>query len=171
MQHSLTNQEKVAAIRVLNLRDDLPIEDPDKVLYNGAQFEASQINDKLFLITKPQFTHPLSAYPQEAQEVLIAQYAAELTEANHPRACFTGYKGSHSAITIHTKEVNLQGYWIIVQRTVFLHRAEPITSVDIIAPSTIRAPPDYPDPTDFRNTFRAPDGIYYTWPADLRPPR
>jgi hypothetical protein len=171
MQHNLTNQEKVTYIRALNLRDGLPEENPETTFYNGAQFEASQIDDRLFLVTQYRFTHPLSDYPEEEQIALVAQYAADLAEANHPRACFIGYKGNHPAITIHTKEVNLQRYWILVQRTVFLHRAEPVISCDIIAPSTVTAPPNYPVSPDYRNTFRAPDNIYYTQPPDLRPPR
>jgi hypothetical protein len=171
MQHNLTNQEKVAHIRALNLHDGLPVENPDTTLCNGAQFEATQIDDPLFLVTQCRFTHPLSDYPEREQIALVAQHAADLFEVNHPRACFIGHKGSHPAITIHTEEVNLQRCWILVQRTVFLHRAEPVTSCDIIAPSTVNAPPNYPASPDCRNTFRAPDGVHYAQPPDLCPPR
>jgi hypothetical protein len=121
MQHNLTNQEKVTHIRALNLRDGLPEENPDTILHNGAQFEASQIDDRPFLVAQCRFTHPLSDHPEEEQIALVAQCAADLCEANHPRVCFIGRKGSHPAIIIHTKEVSLQRHWILVQRVVFLH--------------------------------------------------
>ena len=46
MNHNLTNEQKVAAIRDFNRRQGLPIENPNKVLFNGAIFEESQLDFK-----------------------------------------------------------------------------------------------------------------------------
>jgi hypothetical protein len=168
---NLTNQQKVTAIRDFNLREGIPTEDPDAVLYNGALFEAPQLNQKLFLVAAYEgFNHPLSEYPQDEQYKLITEYSALLASVNRPRACFIGVPGrdpGNLKVTIHTEEVNLQGYWVTVQRTVFLHEPEPIVSIDVIAPSTVRAPPDYPASADHYNTFKAPADIIYEQPADL----
>jgi hypothetical protein len=59
MGHELTNQEKVACTRDLNLREGLPDETPDKDLCNGAQFEAPQIDHRLFLVAKQRFVRPI----------------------------------------------------------------------------------------------------------------
>jgi hypothetical protein len=166
---SLSVQEKIARIRDFNQRLGLPIENPNNVLYNGALFDATHLNHNLFLVVHPNFEHPLSAYPQEVQIARITQYAFQLAEQNTPRACFIGInkEPGNLWVTIHTKEVNRHRYWTFVQRTVFLHREEPITSIDIISPSNTLAPPDYPASPDYNNTFRAPADIDYECYADL----
>ena len=130
----------------------------------------SILTSSWFLLTKSLPTL-LSEYPQDVQYVLITEYSALLASVNHPCACFIGVPGQEPGnltVTIHTIEVNLQGYWVLVQRTVFLHQAEPIISIDTIAPSTVPAPPDYPASPDYHNTFKAPDDIVFDQPADLR---
>ena len=166
----LTNQEKTASIREFNQRLGLPIQKPNTVLYNGALFDATHLNPNLFLVVHPNFEHPLSDYPQEVQIARITQYAFQLAEQNAPRACFIGTnkEPGNLWVSITTKEVNRHRYWTIVQRTVFLHREEPIVSIDVIAPSDTLAPPDYPTSPDYNITFRAPADIYYTRYADLR---
>jgi len=161
MNHNLTNEQKVAAIRDFNRRQGLPIEDPNKVLFNGAIFEESQLDFNLFLIPHYEFKHPLSSYPQVKQYELLTQYGRTLADVNDPYACFIGVPGrepGNLSVTIDTKEVNLKGYWILVQRTVFLHQADPIVSIDIIATSNVLAIPGCPCP---------PDDIFYIRPADL----
>jgi hypothetical protein len=161
MHHHLTSQEKVAAIRDFNARQRLPTENINKVLYNGAFFEAPQLNQELFFLPSCNFPRPLSQYPQDEQYVILTKYGATLARVNRPRACFIGVPGQETGnltVTIHTEEVNLQGYWTLVQRTVFLHQAAPIVSIDIIAPSTVLASPD---------CLRAPEGTEFIRPADL----
>ena len=169
----LTNPEKVALIRDFNLGQGLPEENIDKVLFNGAIFEGPPlINFEIFVFPAYEFTHPLSAYTLDEQAVHITRYGATLSRVNHPCASFIGinYKTPSNlsippSVTIHTNEINLQGYWTLIQRTVFLHQPEPTISLDIIAPSDVVAPLD-PD-----HSIRAPDDIFYTQPADLWTPR
>ena len=167
----VSNPKKVAAIRAFNLSQGFPIEDPVKVLFNGAIFEAPQLNPKLFLVVSYNFNHPLSAYPPDVQTARIRQYAQHLAENNQPWVSFIGINQANLAVAITTNEVNRHGYWVQVDRTVFLHKAEPVVSIDIIATSTTPAPPDYPASPDYKNTFCAPDNIWYIRLADLRPPQ
>jgi hypothetical protein len=169
MYNSLTNQQKVAAIRDFNQRQGLPVENPANVLFNGALFEAPELNQDLFLFPFYEFEQPLSAYSREKQVFLLTKYGATLARFNRPRAVFIGVPGrepGNLSVTIHTIEVNLKGYWTQVQRTVFLHQATrdnpPKVSLDIIATSIVPAPPDH------NNCLRAPDDIWYIRPADLR---
>ena len=164
--NNLTIEEKVAAIRKYNLEQDLPKENPDLTLYNGSLFDAhTYINFKIFLVCAYEFTHPLSAYPQDEQYEHLARYAATLCRVNEPRASFSGIPGKTPGlltVSITTHEISVQGFWIEIHRTIFLHQEEPIVSIDTIAPSTVLASPD-PD-----NCLCPPSGIYYDLPLDLR---
>jgi hypothetical protein len=164
--NNLTTKEKVAAIRKYNLELDLPEENPAFTLYNGALFIAEQVIDyKIFHVCKPEFTHPLSAYPQNEQYSHLAKYAGTLSRVNAPQACFVGIPGSTPGlltVSITTREISKQRFWQEVHRTIFLHQEEPIVSIDIIAESTVLAAPD-PD-----NSLVAPLGIFYNLPLDIR---
>ena len=161
------SQQRVIAIRNFNLQLDLPTEDPNRVLYNGALFEAQQLDFNLFLLPKyvTLFTHPLSDYPQDEQHELLTLYGATLARVNHPRAYFIGVPGKIPGlltVTLHTHKINVQGYWTFVQRTFHLHTPGPIVTYNIIDSSTVLAAPD-PD-----ISLCAPEDIVYTIPAHLQ---
>ena len=102
----------------------------------------------------PDTLHPsiVRLHPQDEQYVLLIRYGATLARVNHPRAFFIGVPGKTPGlltVTLHTYEINLQGYWTFVQRTVHLHASELIITYNIIGPSTVFAARD-PD-----NSLRA----------------
>jgi hypothetical protein len=166
--NNLTSEEKVVIIRKYNKEQDLPKENPALTLYNGSLLDAHYyINFKVFLICAYEFTHPLSAYPQNEQYEHLAKYAGTLSRINEPRVSFAGISGKTPGlltVSIVTHEISLQGYWIEIHRTVHLHQAEPFVSIDIIGDSNVVASPD-PD-----NCLCPPRGIYYHLPLDLRDP-
>jgi hypothetical protein len=162
---NLTIEQKVAAIRKYNLELDLPDENPALTLYNGAIHQDSKINHQIFAFCKPDYTHPLSAYPQDEQYAHLTRYAANLARLNVPQACFVGVPGKTPgllAVGLTSHEISAQGFWIEVHRTIFLHREVPLVSLDIIAESTVLAPAD-PD-----NSLVPPHGIFYDLPLDIR---
>ena len=121
----------------------------------------------------PDTLHPsiVRLHPQDEQYVLLIRYGATLARVNHPRAFFIGVPGKTPGlltVTLHTYEINLQGYWTFVQRTVHLHASEPIDSYDIIGPSALSLllrTLGAPDPD---NSLCAPDDFHFNIPADLR---
>ena len=164
---NLSNQQKVAAIRGFNRRQDLPVE--HEVLYNGALYDATKLNYNIFLHVKPDFPQPLSSHSPEKQQAILSRYARLLVDENAPRVSFINLAGRDlDHISIHTQEVNLEGYWTLIHRSVFLHRLDLIVSIDLVATSNVRAPSDYPDPADFRDLHRAPPDIDYVRPDDIR---
>jgi hypothetical protein len=159
--------QKVAAIRYINVQQRLPEERPERVLFNGAFFEGDSLQQDLFTLPDYQhFEHPLADHPECNRAFLLKQYGIFLCEINKPRATFLGTPGhepGNLSIVVETKEVNLAGYWTHVSRTIFLDEPRPRYSLDIVSPSTVLAPPDH------NNQLRAPDGIIYNRPGDLRP--
>lgn len=152
---NLTEEEKIGHIHAFNLRQELPRQASDEILYNRAFFDNPIIVEELFGWPAYHFTHPLSDYPQTTQHRLLTEYAVQLARINSPRTSSVQVEDRKQFICIITHEVNQNGYWTLVQRTVFLHKPLPCSSTDIIAPSNVAAP------TGHNNRIKAPDGIDY----------
>jgi hypothetical protein len=183
LQSSLPNQFKLAVVRTYNTANDFQealLDDgfPDltKVLYNGAIPYIESINQDLFELPEyaqirvPRyesisFSHPLSAYTPEDQATFVRIYKELLVFVNRPRVIAICDGHERHTFKVETREVSADGYWITVCRTVFLNRPVPRFSVDLYAPSSVRAPRDHND------LLVAPIGTLYSWPFPLRIPR
>ncbi len=165
----MSNEAKLTSIRALNIRQELPLQAPDDTIFNGAFFDKNTLAEDLFIVPLyNNFTHPLSDYPQEQQYEIIREYGVLIAEANWPRTIYVGVEDiepNAPFFPIGTHEVNKNGYWTLVQRTVFLFRELPFFTTDFVAPSTVPAPIDHAE-----NLQQAPSGIDYLRPADLGPP-
>jgi hypothetical protein len=156
--NDFTEEEGLEHIRNYNLTLGLPPQEPGEVLYNRALFETPTLQDNLFLAPLYNFTHPLSDYPEDEQYRLLNEYARNLGRINHPRTFTLQIEDRKRFIRIVTHEINKDGYWTFVQRTVFLHDPLPCYSTDIIVCSIVGAP------TGHNNRIRAPTGINYPHP-------
>ena len=90
-----------------------------------------------------------------------------MAQVNLPQTYYVGLEDLQPGklyITLGTHEVNRDGNWTLVQRTVFLFREKPFYTTDIVAPSSVTAPSGH------GNRLTAPAGIEYQRPADIGAP-
>jgi hypothetical protein len=159
----MMNEQRLAAIRRLNLQQGLPLQAADDTIFNGALFDIATLQPGTIL-PPYHFTHPLSDY--SAPDILdfIRGYGIETGRCNSPQTYSVGVLDiqgpQNQFITLITREINRDGFWCLVQRTIFLHKPEPFATVDFIAPSTVSAVLNAP----------APSETWFRRPADLGPP-
>ena len=158
----MNNEFRLASIRRLNLLQGLPPQEADATLFNGALFEVATLES--IRLPPYNFIHPLSDYTQPEILAFIQAYGILAGQLNSPNTYSVGVLDiphtNNQYVTITTREVNRAGFWCLVQRSIFLHRPEPLTSVDFIAPSNVAAAPNVPAPAD----------AWYHRPADLGQP-
>ena len=152
--------EKLTHIRALNQTLGLPHQENKACIFNGGFFDIPTLVDDPIVMPPYPFQHPLSAYPQAEQSVLIHQYGVLLGIANGLKTVSVGAldpRPSDLFVTLDTREVNRAGCWTLVQRTVFLFNPLPFYTTDFVAASHLLAKPGEvrpPADTDFR---RLPD--------------
>ena len=149
----MNNENRLATIRRLNHVLGLPPQAHDSTIFNGAFFDRATLED--IRLPPYNFEHPLSDYPPAEIITHIQEHGVLAGRMNSPKTYSVGVLDiqdpNNQFTTILTREVNRDGYWCLVQRSIFLHRQEPVATVDFIAPSTtlaIRGTPVPPD-TDF----------------------
>ena len=158
----MNNEERLATIRGLNLGQELPFQERDSTIFNGALFDVATLHS-IRLPPYP-FTHPLSNYPTEEILNLIRQYGILAGQLNLPKTYSVGVLGipdnNNQFVKIITREVNHAGFWCLVQRSIFLHKPLPFCTFNFIAPSSVSATGDTP----------APSETWYRRPADIGEP-
>lgn len=153
---------RLTTIRLLNYRQHLASQAPDDTIFNGAMFEAATIGR--IVVPAYGFEHPLSSYPTSERARHLKEYGIETATQNQPIVFSIGCLAKEDCelnITVMTREVNNDGYWCLVQRTIHMHRSVPLVSTDMIAPSWVLA-------TD--NEIAPTDTAIYRRPADVGPP-
>jgi hypothetical protein len=82
----MSNETKLASMRALNIRQGLPLQEPDDTIWNGAFFGNTNLVQDLFIVPRYTFTqHPSSDHPQAQQHQLIREYGILLARVNLPR--------------------------------------------------------------------------------------
>ena len=160
---NVDNTSRLTTIRLLNYRQNLEPQAADDTIFNGALFDAATIGR----ITIPAygFEYPLSSYPPTEIARHLKEYGKETAFQNlgivFSIGCLPKEDKCQLHITVMTREVNSAGYWCVVQRTIHMHRRDPLVSTDMVAPSWVLA-------TD--NEIAPTDTAIYRRPADVGPP-
>jgi hypothetical protein len=156
------NKTALDTILRLNLSQGLPWQPADAALFNGAFFEAPTL--EAIRLPPCNFNHPLSNYSAPEIFTFILKCGIATGKLNSPKTYSVGVLDvptTHNQfVTLTTREVNLAGFWCLVQRSIFLHGPEPLATIDFVAPSTVFAADNTPAPTE----------IWFLRPADLGHP-
>jgi hypothetical protein len=154
--------QRLTTIRRLNLLQGLPPQEADATLFNGALFDVATLES--IQLPPYNFTHPLSDYTTPEIINFIQEYGILAGRLNKPKTHSIGVldipQTNNQFVTLTTREVNRAGFWCLVQRSIFLHRPQPLATVDFIAPSDAVAVANIPPPPD----------AWYRRPADLGQP-
>ena len=129
-----------AVICRLNLLQDLPLQERDHAIFNGALFESATL-ESIFL-PPCNFTHPLSCScgnSYSCQRVRIPHRPMQFIHCMFCR-CPT-----HQQPIVHS------------HLSIFSHRPHPLATVDVIAPSSVFAAGQTPAPPD--TCYRRPADI------------
>ena len=152
----MSDEERLATIRRLNLLQDLPSQERDHTIFNGALFEIATLES--ILLPPYNFTYPLSDYSPTEIPILVREYGFLTAQYNSSITYSVDIPLTNNQFfTLITREVNRSGFWCLVQRSIFLHRPHPLATVDVIAPSSVLAAGHTPAPPD--TCYRRPADI------------
>jgi hypothetical protein len=132
----MNNKEKLEYIRSLNICLGLPQQEPDNTLLmvNSSPFQPLTVKVQLFHSILSHTLFQLIT-PQDEQFKLIREYGILIGEANKPKTVSVGVlnpKPNRLFVTLIIREVNNAGYWILVQRTIFLFQGHPEFLLNIV---------------------------------------
>jgi hypothetical protein len=159
----MDNGSKLTTIREFNHRQELPSQESDATIFNGALFDVTTLTGSI-LLPPYNFKYPISDYSPTEIPTLIREYGINAGRLNSPKTYSVGVLDIPSTndqyVTLITRETNRAGFWCLVQRSIFLHKPLPFCTTDFIAPSL----------TSAANNTPAPSEIWYRRPADIGPP-
>jgi hypothetical protein len=157
------NRTALDTIQHLNLSQGLPPQPADATLFNQGFFETPKLLEPIRL-PPYHFNHPLSNYCTPEIIAFIREYGVAIWKLNSPKTYSIGALDipttRNQFVTLATREVNLAGFWCLVQRSIFLCGTEPLVTIDFVAPSTVSAADNTPAPAE----------IWFRRPADLGHP-
>jgi hypothetical protein len=84
----MNNESKLATIRKLNHRQELPFQERDSTIFNGALFDLATLAESI-LLPPYNFTHPLSDYSPTEFPTLIREYGINAGRLNSPKTVHT----------------------------------------------------------------------------------
>jgi hypothetical protein len=132
-------EQRLTLQQILKINRDLglPAQPPEETLYNQALSDLPTLEPFDLPPVQNQEDGPIIR-PENwpFQEAIIPAYAHLLNTINsHIGKCDIYYTKRRSYFTIVTTEPNKAGNWTKVCRTIFLHRTNPILSLDYISES------------------------------------
>jgi hypothetical protein len=156
------NRTALDTVQRLNLSQGLPPQPADTALFNQGFFETPNLEP--IRLPSYHFNHPLSNCSAPEILTFIRECGIATGKLNSPKTCSVDVLDipttRNQFVTLTTREVNLAGFWCLVQRSIFLHGPEPLVTIDFVAPSTVSAADNNPAPAE----------IWFRCPADLGHP-
>jgi hypothetical protein len=153
------NRTALDTIQRLNLSQGFPPQPADAALFNQGFFETPNLEP--ICLPSCHFNHPLSNHSAPEILTFIRKHGIATGKLNSAKTGVLDVPTTcNQFVTLATREVNLAGFWCLVQRSIFLHGPEPLVTIDFVAPSAVPAADNTPAPAE----------IWFRRPADLGHP-